>query len=499
MATEAEILAARRRRAEKLRDAGVELYPARVPYKPDRVPELIERFGETPGDELERQKQDATVAGRILGLRSFGKSAFVVLQAEGVRIQVWIKRDGVGEDVYAQFKSYEIGDFMWARGPLVRTKTDELTVEAGEIGFLAKSYRPLPEKWHGLVDVETRYRQRYVDLIVNSEARRITLTRSRATSAIRHFLEDRGFVEVETPVLQPLHGGALARPFTTHHHTYDRSLYLRISLELYLKRLIIGGIDRVYEIGRNFRNEGVDRTHNPEFSMLEVYQAYADYADMMELTENMVATVAERVLGTTVVVRDDREIDLAPPWPRRSMTELISDATGVDISKATDLESLQQAVRDAAVPKVSPGAAKTWGLLVDDLFSAAVEPTLIEPTLVVDYPTEISPLAKRHGEDPNIVERFEAFVCGIEIANAFSELNDPDDQRERFLAQQRDASMGDEEAHPIDEDFLRALEYGMPPTGGMGMGMGRLAMVLTGAAHLRETKLFPYMRPAEDD
>ena len=321
MATEAEILAARRAHAERLREHGVELFPARVPRPLDRIPELLAHHGKTPADALERDAPAVSVAGRILGLRSFGKAAFAVLQGEGERLQIWVKRDSVGQERYAQFKSYEIGDFMFARGLLMRTKTDELTVEADEIGFLAKSYRPLPEKWHGLQDVEARYRQRYVDLLVNPVARRIVTIRSRATSEARRFLEERGFMEVETPVLQPLYGGAHARPFTTHHHTYDKSLYLRISLELYLKRLIIAGIDRVYEIGRNFRNEGVDRTHNPEFSMLEVYQAYADYEDMMQLTESLVATVVERVLGTTVIERDGREIDLAPPWPRRSMAE----------------------------------------------------------------------------------------------------------------------------------------------------------------------------------
>ena len=497
MATEAEILASRRRRAEQLRQAGVELFPARIPRPLDRLPELIERHGETSAEALERDAPEATVAGRIMSLRSFGKAAFLMLQAEGVRLQAWVKREAVGEARYGEFRAYEIGDFMWAKGRLVRTKSGELTVEAAEIGFLAKAYRPLPEKWHGLQDVEARYRQRYIDLLVNPDARRIATIRSRATSGVRRFLEDRGFVEVETPVLQPLYGGALAQPFTTHHHSYDVQLYLRISLELYLKRLIIAGIDRVYEIGRNFRNEGVDRTHNPEFSMLETYQAYADYSDMMEQVESLVKTVAECTLGTTRVEREGREIDLAPPWPRRPMVELIREVTGVDIYIARTLEELRDAVRRAKVEGVDPRAAKTWAMLVDALFSAAVEPNLIDPVFVVDYPTELSPLAKRHAGDPAIVERFQAFVGGIELANAFTELNDPDDQRERFEAQREAARSGDEDAHPIDEDFLRALEYGMPPTGGMGMGMGRLSMVLSGAQHLRETKLFPYMRPVD--
>jgi lysyl-tRNA synthetase class 2 len=443
MASEAEILAARRARAAQLAEQGAELFPARVPRPLDRVPELIAAYGETTAAELEADPNQATVAGRVMGVRSFGKAAFAVLQAEGLRLQVWVKRDRIGEERYAQFKNYEIGDFMWARGPLIRTKSDELTVEADEIGFLGKSYRPLPEKWHGLVDVETRYRQRYLDLLANPDARRTAIIRSRMTSAVRSFLEERGFIEVETPVLQPLYGGALARPFTTHHHTYDRELYLRISLELYLKRLIIGGIDRVYEIGRNFRNEGVDRTHNPEFSMLEVYQAYADYEDMMELTEALVSTVAERVLGSTVLQWAGREIDVAPPWPRRSMADLLREACGVDIEQDRSLEALRKAVKKAGVPGVEVDAAKTWAQLVDDLFSEAVEPKLIDPVFVVDYPTELSPLAKRHSEDPNLVERFEPFIGGFEIGNAFSELNDPDDQRERFAAQVQAARSGD--------------------------------------------------------
>ncbi len=498
MATEAEILAARRARAAQLVEQGAELFPARVPRPLDRLPELIAAYGEKSADELEAEPSRATVAGRVMGVRSFGKAAFAVLQAEGLRLQVWVKRDRLGQERYAQFKNYEVGDFMWARGPLIRTKSDELTVEADEIGFLGKAYRPLPEKWHGLADVEARYRQRYLDLLVNPESRRLAMIRSRITSAVRHLLEERGFVEVETPVLQPLYGGAHARPFTTHHHTYDTELYLRISLELYLKRLVIGGIDRVYEIGRNFRNEGVDRTHNPEFSMLEVYQSYADYEDMMELTEALVSGVAERVLGGTLIEREGRKIELAPPWPRRPMAELIREAVGVDIEQATSLDELRKAVQKSGVPGVDPARASTWALLVDELFSEAVEPGLIDPTFVVDYPTELSPLAKRHADSPALVERFEAFLGGIEIANAFSELNDPDDQRERFAAQERAAQSGDDEAHPIDEDFLLALEHGMPPTGGMGMGIGRLAMALSGAAHLREVKLFPYMRPRDD-
>ncbi len=498
MATETEILAARRARAGRLREeCGVELFPARVPRPLDAIADVLARFGESDAAALERAAAAACVAGRITGLRSFGKAAFVTLQGDGERLQVWVKRAEVGEERHAEFKLYEAGDFMWARGPLVRTKTGELTVEAREIGFLAKSLRPLPEKFHGLQDVEMRYRQRYLDLLVNPESRQVAVARARMVAAIRGFLDERRFLEVETPILQPIYGGAAAQPFMTHHRAYDQKLYLRISFELYLKRLIIGGLDRVYEIGRDFRNEGVSRKHNPEFSMLEVYQAYADYTDMMELLESLVADVALRVIGTTQVERDGVEIDLAPPWPRRSMAELIREACGVDIESATELETLRAALRSRSVPGVDPDASSSWASLVDAIFSETVEPGLSGPIFVLDYPVALSPLAKRDAERPHLVERFEAFIGGMEIANAFSELNDPDDQRERFVAQAEAARGGDADAHPVDDDFLLALEHGMPPTGGLGLGIGRLAMVLTGAAHLREVKLFPHLRPRD--
>jgi lysyl-tRNA synthetase class 2 len=494
VATEAEILNARRERAEALRAAGTELFPARVPRPLDSIPELCREYADATAEQLEGDPRVVRVAGRLVGVRSFGKAVFATLQADGERLQIWVKKNDVGERAFAAFRLYEVGDFMWATGSVVRTKKGELSIDVRELGFLAKAYRPLPEKWHGLQDVEARYRQRYLDLIVNQRSREIALVRSRTVTALRAFLDRNGFIEVETPILQPLYGGARARPFVTYHNLLDENLYLRISDELYLKRLIIGGLDRVYEIGRDFRNEGVSRKHNPEFSMLEVYQAYADYNDMMDLVESMVAAAAEQVLGTTRVEVRDREVDLAPPWPRRSMAELIRERTGIDIEKASDLEALQDAVREARVDDVDPRAAPNWGVLVDDVWSAAVEPELIAPTFVLDYPAALSPLAKRCNDRPHLVERFEAFVGGMEIANAFSELNDPDDQRARFEEQAEALRGGDEEAHPLDEDFLRALEHGMPPTGGMGLGIGRLVMVLTNAQNLREVKLFPHMR-----
>ncbi|HTO70633.1 MAG TPA: lysine--tRNA ligase [Myxococcota bacterium] len=497
MATEAEILAARRRAAEALRAAGVELFPARAPRDRTAIPEILARFGTADAAALERANASFCVAGRVVAVRSFGKMAFATVQSDGERLQLWLRKDKLDAAAWQQFQLYEVGDFAWARGVLVRTQKGELSLEAHELGFLAKSLRPLPEKWHGLVDVEARYRQRYLDVLTNPDSRRAFLIRSRMISAMREYLDTRGFLEVETPILQPIYGGAHARPFTTHHHTYDRELFLRISFELYLKRLIVGGFDRVYEIGRDFRNEGIDRKHNPEFTMLEVYQAYADYHDMMELVEGMVALCAERALGTPKLERDGVPIDLSQPWPRRKMVDLIRDASGIDISRASDLESLRAAVKDSGVPNIELEAIPTWAGLVDAVFSEAVEPSLVAPTFVVDYPAELSPLAKRDPANPRMVERFEGFIGGMEICNAFSELNDPDDQRVRFAEQAEASRKGDAEAQPLDEDFLRALEHGMPPTGGMGLGVGRLAMILAGASHLREVKLFPHLRPRE--
>ena len=498
MATEAEILAARRKAAEELRARGVGLFPARVPRDRTAIPEILARFGTADAAALEKADVSLCVAGRIVALREFGKMAFATVQGDGERLQLWLRKDGLSPEQWAEFQLYEVGDFLFARGKLVRTKKGELSLDGQEIGFLAKAYRPLPEKWHGLQDVEARYRQRYLDVLTNPESRRAFVIRSRMISAMREYLDRRGFLEVETPILQPIYGGANARPFTTLHNTYDQELYLRISFELYLKRLIVGGFDRVYEIGRDFRNEGVDRKHNPEFTMLEVYQAYADYHDMMELVENMVALCAERALGTPTLERDGVKLDLSQPWPRRKMVDLIREACGIDIERAADLESLRAAVKQARVPNVDLETIHTWAGLVDAVFSETVEPALVAPTFVVDYPAALSPLAKRDPARPHMVERFEGFIGGMEICNAFSELNDPDDQRVRFQEQAEASRRGDLEAQPLDEDFLLALEHGMPPTGGMGLGVGRLAMILAGASHLREVKLFPHLRPRDD-
>ncbi len=494
MPTEAEILEARRRRAHEIRAAGEELFPARVPRPLDRVAELRARWDAASAELLERERPTARVAGRLVGLRSFGGGAFATLLGDGARLQLWLQKERLGPEVYARFARYEVGDIVWAGGALVRTKRGELSLDVTAFGLLAKAQRPLPEKWHGLADVETRYRQRYLDLLVNPDARAIALARGRTLAALREVLDARGFLEVETPILQPLYGGGYARPFVTHHNAYGDDLYLRISLELYLKRLLVGGLDRVYELGRNFRNEGVDRTHNPEFTMLEAYQAYADYEDMMELSEALVGAAAKRVCGSLVLERDGRKLDLTPPWPRRAMGDLIRDATGIDILQAPTLGALCDAVRAKPVAGVDPAKPPSWGKLVDEIFSAAVEPELVSATFVVGYPIALSPLAKRDPDDPRIALRFEAFIGGMEIVNAFTELNDPDEQRARFQEQAELRGRGDDEIPPTDEEFLRALEHGMPPAGGLGLGFGRLVMLLTGASHLREVKLFPHMR-----
>jgi lysyl-tRNA synthetase class 2 len=483
---------ARRQRLEALRESGVDPFPSRAgPRLP--LQELHERFGERSAEELEAAPELVAVAGRVMALRSFGKLLFLDLVEDGVRIQLSARKKEVDPELFAFLENLDVGDFVRVEGPVWRTRAGELTVAARQAALLAKCLRSLPEKWHGLQDVEARFRQRYLDLLVNEETRRVAVLRSRTLRAMRAFLDGRGFLEVETPVLQPLYGGAAARPFTTHHNTYDQALYLRISDELYLKRLVVGGLERVYEIGHNFRNEGVSRKHNPEFTMMECYQAYADYRDMMELTEAMIEAIAREVLGRTKIEVQGTAIDLEGPWPRVTLRDAILEATGVDILAATEREALRDALRAKGL---EPGDAPTWAKLVDDLFSAWVEPKLVQPIFVTDYPLELSPLAKRSPEDPRLVERFEPFIGGMEIGNAFSELNDPDDQRQRLEAQVRAQQSGDQEAHPLDEDYLRALEHGLPPTGGLGIGVDRLVMILADAANLREVILFPHLRPS---
>jgi lysyl-tRNA synthetase class 2 len=485
----------RRAKLAALRAAGVDPYPARVGAR-EPIESVRERYAGRDTETLAADPPRAAVAGRVIALRSFGKLVFATLLENGERLQVSARKAELAPEVFDFVKRLDVGDFVRVDGQVWRTQAGELTVDIREIQMLAKGLAPLPEKWHGLSDVEARFRSRHLDLLVNEDARRIAVQRSRVVSAMRESLDGRGFLEVETPVLQPLYGGAAARPFTTHHNTYDQDLYLRISDELYLKRLVVGGLDRVYEIGRVFRNEGVSRKHNPEFTMMECYQAYADYRDMMALAQALVQEIAARVLGTTRVDFQGHALELAGEWRRVSLRDAIGDAIGVDVLAHPELGALRDAVRARGL---DPGDAPSWGRLVDDLFSEHVEPALIQPTFVMDYPVELSPLAKRSADDPRLVERFEPFLAGMEIGNAFSELNDPDDQRERLVASRRAFEAGDDEAHPLDEDYLRALEVGLPPTGGLGMGVDRLAMILCGAPNLREVITFPHMRPSEGE
>jgi lysyl-tRNA synthetase class 2 len=486
---------ARRARLEALRAQGIDPFPARV-EPVDRIAAVRARVEDRDAAALDAARERVAVAGRVMSLRSFGKLRFFDLVEDGTKLQASARKGDAPETVLALLDQVDVGDVVRVEGILWRTKTGELTVAAERLTFLAKSLRPLPEKWHGLQDVEARFRQRYLDLLVNETARRAAFVRSHTVRALRSFLDERGFLEVETPVLQPIYGGAAARPFVTHLNVFDQTLFLRVSDELYLKRLVVGGLDRVYEIGRDFRNEGISRKHNPEFTMLECYQAFTDYRGVMELVESMFEHVAQSVLGRTRITYQGQEIELAGPYPRVSVRDAIERACGVDILAAPDLEGLRKAMTQAGL---APGDAPTWGRLVDDLFSEKVEPTLIQPIFMTDYPVELSPLAKRSVEDPRLVERFELFVAGMELGNAFSELNDPDDQRARFLEQGRAADEGDEEAHPMDEDYLRALEHGLPPTGGLGVGVGRLAMLLADAPTLREVELFPHLRPESSE
>ncbi len=452
--------------------------------------DLVDKYGASTKDDLEKNRVEVAVAGRIVAMRNFGKACFCQLQDGAGKIQLYFQKNKLGEEKYVVFQKLDIGDFIGLRGFLFRTRTNELTVDVEDFTLLSKSLRPLPEKWHGLTDVELRYRQRYVDLIVNPEVKKVFILRTRIIQAIRSFLNARGYLEVETPMMQSIPGGATAKPFKTHHNALDMDLYLRIAPELYLKRLLVGGFERVYEINRNFRNEGISTRHNPEFTMLEFYTAYADYRDLMDMTEQMISSVAEEVLGTTEVEYEGHKISLAPPWRRLTFTDSLREA-GVPSEVLTDADRAREhAKKLGAVLK----GGEPLGKLLNEIFEALVEPKLIQPTFITDYPTDISPLSKKSEDDPNFVERFELFVVGRELANAFSELNDPVDQKERFLKQVSEREAGDEEAQQMDEDFIRALEYGMPPAAGEGIGIDRLVMLLTGSSSIRDVILFPQMK-----
>jgi len=468
----------------KIRARGIDPYPHS--YHPSHtVREAITLF-----EQQKESSQDISLAGRIVSKRSIGKMSFLDIRDGSGKIQLSLRYDSLGKDKYEFLRHVDIGDIIGAKGKLFRTKSGELTLDVSDFAMLCKSLRPLPEKWHGLADVEKRYRQRYLDLISNEESRSIFVLRSKIIAAVRGFLDRRGFMEVETTILQPQAGGALARPFVTHHHTLDENLYLRIALELHLKRLIVGGFDRVYEIGRVFRNEGISVEHNPEFTLLECYQAYSDYHDIMTLVEGMFAYVAKEVLGNTRLTRNGQIMDLGLPWQRVYLREAIEDHCGIDFKDYPDAVSLRKRMTELGMD-VDP--AKGKGRLVEDLLSTFVEPHLIQPTFLLDYPVEMSPLAKRKRGDDQLVERFEGFVDGMEVANAFTELNDPLEQRERFRRQQEEQVV-DEEEEIADEDFLQALEYGMPPTGGLGIGIDRLVMLLTGQQSIREVIFFPQLK-----
>ncbi|MEX0992420.1 MAG: lysine--tRNA ligase [Solirubrobacterales bacterium] len=485
-----ELLAERRRKLDELRAAGMDPFSASFADRSDAA--AVAKSYSILAD-AEESNDAVSLAGRVAARRGHGKATFLDLVDRSGRIQLHARLDVLGERSYEQLVSLDLGDLIGIRGAPFRTRRGELSVRVDEWTMLAKSLRPPPDKHHGLSDVETRFRQRELDLLANPDSRELFVARSKVVAAVREFLDERDFLEVETPVLQPIYGGALARPFVTHHNALDRTLYLRIATELYLKRLIIGGLEKVYELGKDFRNEGLSSKHNPEFTMLETYEAYADYLQVAEMTEQLVAYVAREILGTTTIERDGIEIELAPPWRRVSLRDAIKDEIGIDIGELTGKGPLLAAMRDAGI-EVADDAGIGWGKLVDELLSKQVESKLVQPTFVLDYPTELSPFARPHRSAPGLVERFEAFVGGMEIANAFSELNDPDEQRARFEQQQRLAVAGDEEAQPYDEEFVEALEYGMPPTGGLGVGIDRLAMVLLGRSSIREIVLFPALR-----
>jgi lysyl-tRNA synthetase, class II len=476
-----ELLATRRRKLEELRAAGIEPFPHAFPGVQPIAAVKAPHEGLAPGEETDVR---ARVAGRLAARRGQGKAAFLDVVDRTGRMQLHARIDVLGEGRMARLLSLDLGDLLGADGTVFRTRRGELSLALDDFTVLAKTLRPPPEKHHGLADVETRFRHRELDLMASEEARTLFTTRAKVITAVRRFLDAEGFIEVETPILQPLYGGALARPFITHHNVLDRDLYLRIATELYLKRLLVGGLERVYELGKNFRNEGVSFKHNPEFTVLEWYEAYADYMDVARRCEQLVAYVAE-------AAGYEGELSFAPPWRRETLQDAIASRTGIDVLATRELPVLEAAMRERGL---EVPAEDTWAQLVDHLLTKYVEPELVQPTFLLDYPVELSPFAKRHRSKPGLTERWEAFADGMEIANAFTELNDPDDQRARFEEQQRYAAEGDEEAHPFDEAFIQALEHGMPPTGGIGIGIDRLVMLLTGQRTIREVVLFPAMR-----
>lgn len=482
-----EILLVRRQKLKELQQSGKDPFKIVKYDVTHRSNEIIENFDEMDGKRV-------SAAGRIMSKRGMGKASFCDIQDRGGKIQIYVRIDDLGTEAYEEFKKYDIGDIVGVEGVVFRTHKGEISIRAEKITMLAKSLKPLPEKWHGLKDVDLRYRQRYLDLIMNPDVRKTFVLRSKIIKEIRKFLDERDFLEVDTPMLNTIQGGAAARPFITHHNALDLDLYLRIAPELYLKRLIVGGFEKVYEMGRMFRNEGISVKHNPEFTMMEVYEAYTDYNGMMELTEELISTVAKNVLGTTKIVYQGQEIDLTTPWKRMTMRDAVLEYTGIDFDSIKTDEEARAAAR---AKNIDVGGKLTKGEVMNLVFEELVEEHLIQPTFIIDYPVEVSPLTKRKADRPELTERFELFIYGREMANAYSELNDPIDQKERFLQQVRKREEGDEEASMMDDDFINALEYGMPPTGGLGIGVDRLIMLLTDSYSIRDILLFPTMKPRD--
>ena len=499
MTQEDEQIQQRRKNLEALAALGVTPYPNRFD-RTHTVSAIVDAYGARGAEALDQERIETVTAGRVLALRSFGKASFLVLSDGLNRIQVYVRQDSLSDRDFGLFKLLDFGDHIGVEGHLFRTKTGELTIWARSLTFLAKCHLPLPEKWHGLQDVEIRYRQRYLDLIVNPDSRRVFEVRSRAVSAIRRYLDGHGFLEVETPVMQLIAGGAAARPFVTHHNALDMDLFLRIAPELYLKRLVVGGMERVYELSRNFRNEGVSTQHNPEFTMLEFYWAYVDYQTLMEFTEALLVTVVREAVGSDEVTFNGQSIAFRPPFRRLSLREAAADAAGTALGSPVAQADLRDAPRAREVAGrlgLALDSGTTAGKAATAVFEHLWEEHLVQPTFVYDFPTDVSPLSKQKPDDPDTVERFELYVGGFEIANAFSELNDPAEQRRRFEQQLEEKRKGDAEAHAMDEDYVRALEYGLPPAGGEGIGIDRLVMVLTGSPSIRDVILFPHMRRRE--
>lgn len=482
----------RRKKADELRGEGIEPYPPRS-HRTATTASALAHFADVEATlDGEHDTVEMVIAGRVTSVRNMGKSIFAHVRDGYGSLQIYFRRGNVSDEQFDRFRRMiDLGDFIEARGSLFRTRSGEVSLQATDFELLSKAINPPPEKWHGLTDVETRYRQRYADLIANEDVRRIFVVRSAILREMRRFLDGEGFLEVETPTLQPLYGGAAARPFTTHYHALDQEFFLRIADELYLKRLLVGGFERVYEICKDFRNEGIDGRHSPEFTMVEFYIAYADYTHVMDICERMISAIAQEALGTQTIVWNDQEIDLTPPWQRITLRQALIDATGIDFLETTDQAEMYRLAK-AAGADVEP--TTVWPRIVDELMKTFVRPTLIEPTFLIDYPVELSPLAKRSPDDPRLVERFQPFIGGLEMGNAYTELNDPMDQLQRFMEQARDREAGDTDAMMIDIDYVNSLMYGMPPTGGFGLGIDRLTMLLTNQQNIREVILFPHLR-----